>query len=65
MALNPIVFTEQVVRSFLRYQLASFPFAVLVRLAPKLATGATSRSLGPLVIPSDKLSLRSNMFGIK
>lgn len=27
MALNPIVFTEKVVRSFLRYQLTSYPFA--------------------------------------
>ena len=27
MALNPIVFTEKVVRSFLRYQLTAYPFA--------------------------------------
>ena len=27
MALNPIVYTEQVVRSFLRYQLTTYPFA--------------------------------------
>ncbi len=27
MALNPIVFTEKVVRSFLRYQLTTYPFA--------------------------------------
>jgi ATP-dependent helicase YprA (DUF1998 family) len=27
MALNPVVFTEQVVRSFLRYQLTAYPFA--------------------------------------
>src|SRR5678815_3772522 len=27
MALNPIVYTEKVVRSFLRYQLTSYPFA--------------------------------------
>lgn len=27
MALNPIAFTEKVVRSFLRYQLAAYPFA--------------------------------------
>jgi hypothetical protein len=27
MALNPVVFTEKVVRSFLRYQLTSYPFA--------------------------------------
>ena len=27
MALNPIVFTEKVVRSCLRYQLTSYPFA--------------------------------------
>ena len=26
-ALNPIVFTEKVVRSFLRYQLTTYPFA--------------------------------------
>ena len=27
MALNPVVFTEKVVRSFLRYQLTSYAFA--------------------------------------
>ena len=27
LALNPIVFTEKVVRSFLRYQLTAYPFA--------------------------------------
>ena len=27
MALNPIVFTEGVVRSFLRYQFTAYPFA--------------------------------------
>ena len=27
MALNPIVYTEKVVRSFLRYQLTAYPFA--------------------------------------
>ena len=27
MALNPVVFTEKVVRSFLRYQLTAYPFA--------------------------------------
>lgn len=27
MVLNPIVFTEKVVRSFLRYQLTAYPFA--------------------------------------
>jgi hypothetical protein len=27
MALNPIVFTEKVVRSFLRYQITAYPFA--------------------------------------
>ena len=27
MALNPIVFTDRVVRSFLRYQLTAYPFA--------------------------------------
>jgi ATP-dependent helicase YprA (DUF1998 family) len=27
MALNPVVFTERVVRSFLRYQLTAYPFA--------------------------------------
>ena len=33
MALNPIVFTEKVVRSFLRYQLTAYPFAD-ARLTP-------------------------------
>jgi len=28
MAINPIAFTEKVVRSFLRYQLTAYPFAV-------------------------------------
>ena len=27
MAINPIVFTEKVVHSFLRYQLTAYPFA--------------------------------------
>jgi hypothetical protein len=27
MALNPIAFTEKVVRSFIRYQLTAYPFA--------------------------------------
>ena len=27
MALNPVVFTEKVVRNFLRYQLTAYPFA--------------------------------------
>ena len=27
MAMNPVVFTEKVVRSFLRYQLTAYPFA--------------------------------------
>ena len=27
MALNPVVYTEKVVRSFLRYQLTAYPFA--------------------------------------
>ena len=27
MALNPIAYTENVVRSFLRYQLTAYPFA--------------------------------------
>lgn len=27
MALNPIVYTEKVIRSFLRYQLTAYPFA--------------------------------------
>ena len=31
MALNPIVFTERVVRSFLRYQLTAYPFAEACR----------------------------------
>lgn len=31
MALNPIVFTEKVVRSFLRYQLTAYPYCVVGR----------------------------------
>ena len=27
MAINPIVYTEKIVRSFLRYQLTAYPFA--------------------------------------
>ena len=27
MALNPIVYTEKIVRSFLKYQLSAYPFA--------------------------------------
>lgn len=27
MGLNPIVFTEKVIRNFLRYQLTAYPFA--------------------------------------
>ena len=30
MALNPVAYTENVVRSFLRYQLTAYPFATRV-----------------------------------
>ena len=37
MALNPIAYTENVVRSFLRYQLTAYPFAD-TRLHGQIAT---------------------------
>ena len=47
MALNPIVFTEKVVRSFLRYQLTAYPFAderLLMQLRRLLSLDETRRS---------------------
>jgi hypothetical protein len=34
MAINPTVYTEKVVRSFLRYQLTAYPFADVGRGTP-------------------------------
>ncbi len=47
MALNPIVFTEKVVRSFLRYQLTAYPFAderLLAQMRQLLSLDATRQS---------------------
>src|SRR3954463_5576940 len=47
MALNPIVFTEKVVRSFLRYQLTAYPFAdarLLAQMRRLLSLDQTRRS---------------------
>ncbi len=47
MALNPIVFTEKVVRSFLRYQLTAYPFAderLLSQMRRLLSLDETRRS---------------------
>ena len=47
MALNPIVFTEKVVRSFLRYQLTAYPFAderLLMQMRRLLSLDETRRS---------------------
>jgi ATP-dependent helicase YprA (DUF1998 family) len=47
MALNPIVFTEKVVRSFLRYQLTAYPFAddrLLDQMRQLLSLDETRRS---------------------
>lgn len=47
MALNPIVFTERVVRSFLRYQLTAYPFAderLLTQMRTLLSLDATRQS---------------------
>jgi hypothetical protein len=47
MALNPIVFTERVVRSFLRYQLTAYPFAnehLLMQIRRLLSLDETRRS---------------------
>ncbi len=47
MALNPIVFTEKVIRSFLRYQLTAYPFAderLHFQMRQLLSLGETRRS---------------------
>ena len=47
MALNPIVYTEKVVRSFLRYQLTAYPFAderLLAQMRQLLSLDATRKS---------------------
>ena len=47
MALNPIVYTEKVVRSFLRYQLTAYPFAderLLAQMRTLLSLDATRNS---------------------
>jgi len=47
MALNPIVFTEKVVRSFLRYQLTAYPFAdehLLTQMRKLLSLDETRQS---------------------
>ncbi len=47
MALNPIVFTEKVVRSFLRYQLTAYPFAdarLLLQMRRLLSLDETRQS---------------------
>jgi ATP-dependent helicase YprA (DUF1998 family) len=55
MALNPIVFTEKVVRSFLRYQLTAYPFAderLLAQMRDLLSLDQTRESpllKGPFV----------------
>lgn len=55
MALNPIVFTEKIVRSFLRYQLTAYPFAderLLAQMRRLLSLDATRNSpllKGPFV----------------
>ena len=55
MALNPIVFTEKIVRSFLRYQLTAYPFAderLLGQMRRLLSLDATRNSpllKGPFV----------------
>ncbi|MBM4052929.1 MAG: DEAD/DEAH box helicase [Planctomycetes bacterium] len=55
MALNPIVYTEKVVRSFLRYQLTAYPFAderLLAQMRKLLSLDATRNSpllKGPFV----------------
>jgi len=55
MALNPVVFTEKVVRSFLRYQLTAYPFAderLLAQMRELLSLDATRNSpllKGPFV----------------
>ena len=55
MALNPIVFTEKIVRSFLRYQLTAYPFSderLLAQMRRLLSLDATRNSpllKGPFV----------------
>ena len=55
MALNPVVFTEKIVRSFLRYQLTAYPFAdeqLLEQMRELLSLDATRNSpllKGPFV----------------
>ena len=55
MALNPIVYTEKVIRSFLRYQLTAYPFAdarlhaQMRQLLSLDATRATPLLKGPFV----------------
>lgn len=47
MSLNPIVFTEKIVRSFLRYQLTAYPFAderLLAQMRQLLSLDATRNS---------------------
>ena len=47
MALNPIIFTEKVVRSFLRYQLTAYPFGderLLAQMRALLSLDETRRS---------------------
>jgi len=47
MALNPIVFTEKVVRSFLRFQLTAYPFAderLLTQMRKLLSLDETRQS---------------------
>ncbi len=47
MALNPVAYTEKVVRSFLRYQLTSYPFAderLLTQMRRLLSLDATRNS---------------------
>ena len=46
MALNPVVFTEKIVRSFLRYQLTAYPFAderLLAQIDAQLAASGLER----------------------
>jgi len=45
MALNPIVYTEKVVRSFLRYQLTAYPFADERLLCSASSSGMPQGSL--------------------
>ena len=57
LAINPIVFTEKIVRSFLRYQLTAYPFAdedLLAQMRQLLSLDHTRRSpllKGPYVSP--------------